>query len=279
MNILDGKLVSNVILDNIKEKIEKRKIKVGLAIILIGNHEPSKIYVNNKMKMCERVGIKPYLFHLNEDVLENEIIELIKTLNESKEIHGIIVQSPTPNHIDFKKCTKFIVPEKDIDGLGMENTYSSYLEEKSILPCTVKGIIELLNHYNIEIEGQDIVIVGKGYLVGKPLSLAFMHLGATVTVCHTKTKKLKDKCNNADILISATGVNHLIKEDFVKDNAVVIDVGISRINGKLSGDVDFDNVKEKCSYITPVPGGVGPMTVAMVINNTIEAYERINNNG
>ncbi len=277
MNILDGKKVSDDLLINIKEKIEVNNLNVGMGIILIGSDPASRIYVNNKIKKCEMVGIKPYLYELEETVTENEVIDLIQNINENNNIHGLIVQSPTPSHIDFKKCASKINYLKDIDGLGMENTYKNYLNENPVLPCTVKGIIELLNYYKLSISGKDVVIVGKGNLVGKPLTLAMLNLGATVTVCHSKTVDLKDKCSKADILISAAGVTHLIKKELVKENSVIIDVGISRVDGKLTGDVDYENVKNKVSYITPVPGGVGPMTVAMVVSNTLEAYERINN--
>ncbi len=279
MILLDGKKVSNHLLDVIKDKIINLDKKPVLAVLLVGDDEPSKIYVKNKIKSCEKVGIIPKLYVLPSTTSEAEIIDIIKENNEDDNVNGILVQSPLPVHIDFNKCIAYISSIKDVDGLSLSNVYNNYMNEKPVLPCTVKGILELLNFYDINVTGKNVTIIGKGYLVGKPLSIALMNKGATVTVCHSKTKDLKQMCLTADIIVSAAGVTHLVKENMVRENAVVIDVGISRVNGKLTGDVDFENVKEKCAYITPVPGGIGPMTVAMVINNTYEAYERMKYNG
>jgi methylenetetrahydrofolate dehydrogenase (NADP+) / methenyltetrahydrofolate cyclohydrolase len=267
--ILDGKKVSEEILDDIKNKIVERELKLSLAVIYLGNNEASEIYIRNKEKACNKCHIGFKLYHM-EKPLESDVIKLINELNEDNNVNGIILQSPIPDYLDYNKLSNLISEKKDIDGFNKNNVYHNYLKEKCILPCTVKGIIRLLDYYHVNLDGANVVIVGRGEIVGKPLIMSLLNRNATVTICHTHTKNLKNICNLADILISATGVSHLIKNDYVKDGATVIDVGISRVNGKLSGDVDFDNVKDKCKYITPVPGGVGPMTVAMIIENIYE---------
>lgn len=277
--LLDGKKVRDEYLEKIKERIEKEKIKATLAIIHVGDNEASKIYIKNKEQACEKVGIKVEKYLLDENISEDDLIKLIVRLNKDSKITGIILQSPVPSHIDFDKCSSLIDSNKDVDGFTKENIYDLYLNRKTLMPCTVKGIIALLKYYDIVIEGKNVVIVGRGNIVGHPLSLAMNNENATVTLAHSHTKNLKEICLTADILISATGVPHLIKKDMVKSGAVVVDVGVTRVNGKITGDVDFENIKELCEFITPNPGGVGPMTVAMIMENILEAYERRNKNG
>lgn len=275
--ILDGKLVREEILNKIKEKIKTEALEIKLAIILVGDDEASKIYIKNKEKYCNYVGIKTTKYLFAGNTSENEIIELIQRLNNDTSVTGIILQSPVPKQIDFDKVTNLIDSNKDVDGFTKENIYNLYLGRKTILPCTVKGIIKLLEYYNIPIEGQDIVIIGRGNIVGHPLSLALQNKNATVSVLHTHTKDLEKFTKEADILISAAGCAHLVKDYMVKKNAVVIDVGVSRKGDKIVGDVDFENVKNIASAITPNPGGVGPMTVAMIIDNLVELKERSKN--
>ncbi len=275
--ILDGKLVREEILNKIKEKIKTEALDIKLAIILVGDDEASKIYIKNKEKYCNLVGIKTTKYTFASNTKEDEIIELIQKLNNDASVTGIILQSPVPKQIDFDKVTNLIDPNKDVDGFTKENIYNLYLGRKTILPCTVKGIIKLLEYYNIPIEGQDIIIIGRGNIVGHPLSLALQNKNATVTVLHTHTKDLEKFTKEADILISAAGCAHLVKSYMVKKNTVIIDVGVSRKGDKIVGDVDFENVKDIAAAITPNPGGVGPMTVAMIIDNLVELKERSKN--
>lgn len=277
--ILDGKKLKQKILDENKEIINNNNYKIKLAIILVGNNEASKIYIKNKELACNYVGIKVDKYLLDEKTKEEDLIKLINKLNSDNEITGIILQSPVPSQIDFNKCSGLIDAKKDVDGFTKENIYNLYLGVDTILPCTVKGIIRLLEEYKIKISGENVVIVGRGNIVGHPLGLAMLNKDATVTIAHSKTNNLKDITKKADILISATGIPHLIKEDMVKENATIIDVGVAKIDGKIVGDVDFINVSKKAKYITPNPGGVGPMTVAMIIDNLIFMYERGIKNG
>lgn len=279
MVLMDGKSLRNKILGELKEKIKKENINATLAIILVGENEASKIYIKNKVKACEEIGIIHKVYNLSESTSEDELCELISELNVDGDVTGIILQSPVPNHINFDKCSALIKNSKDVDGFTMPNTYDLYLNNESLVPCTVRAIIKLLEEYEIKLEGANVVVVGRGNIVGKPLMLALLNRNATVTIAHSKTKNLAEVTKQADILIAAVGKPNLIKEDMVKDNTVVIDVGISRIDGKIVGDVDFDNVSKKCSYITPVPGGVGPMTVAMIMENVLIAKEMSDNNG
>lgn len=275
--ILDGKLVRDKLLDGYKEKIRNENLAIKLAIILVGDNEASKIYIRNKEKACDYVGIVVEKYLLGADTSEVELMSLIEKLNNDVSVTGIILQSPVPSHIDFDKCSGLISSKKDVDGFTKENIYNLYLGHDTILPCTVKGIIRLLEYYNVPISGANVVIVGRGNIVGHPLSLALLNMDATVTVAHSKTKDLTNLTKNADILVSATGCPHLIKKDMVKNGAVVIDVGVSRVDGDIVGDVDFDNVKDVAYAITPNPGGVGPMTVAMIIDNLLMMKESENN--
>ncbi len=273
--ILDGKKVRDEILSDLRLKIATKNLNITLAILLVGDDEASKIYIKNKEKYCKSVGINVLKYVFNETATEEDVIEVINDLNDS-DITGIILQSPVPEGIDFDKCSNLIDSKKDVDGFTKDNIYNLYLGKKTILPCTVKGIIKLLEYYKIPISGSNVVIVGRGNIVGHPLSLALENMDATVTLAHSKTKNLASITKNADILISATGVKHLITKDMVKYGSTVIDVGVTRVDGKIYGDVDFENIKDIAKYITPNPGGVGPMTVAMIIDNLVEMEERKN---
>ncbi len=268
--ILDGKKLREELLANYKNIIEKENLKIKLAIIQVGDNEASNIYVKNKEKYCNMVGIKTDIYKLSSDTKEEELINLIDKLNKIKEVTGIILQSPVPKHINYDKCSKTILSSKDVDGFTKENIYKLYMNEDTIMPATVKGIIVLLKKYNINIDGSNVVIIGRGNIVGKPLSLALTNENATVSLLHSHTKDITKYTKEADIIISACGIPNIITSDMIKDNSVVIDVGVNRINGKIVGDVDFESVSKKASYITPNPGGVGPMTIAMIIDNLIK---------
>lgn len=271
MEILSGKDYRLSLLDEYKEIISKDKLDIRLVIILVGNNKASLTYVNNKIKYCEKVSIKVNLHKLDENIKEEDLISLIDKLNNDPLVNGIILQSPTPNHIDFKKCAGLINPLKDIDGFTKENVYNLYQSNNTLAPCTAKGIIKLIKHHNINIKSKHVVIVGRSEIVGKPLALMMLNEDATVTICHSKTENLGDITKTADILVSAVGKSKLINKDMVKNGFIGIDVGINFEDGKLVGDFDFDNIKDLASYITPVPGGVGPMTIAMIIENLIIA--------
>lgn len=271
--ILDGKKLRDELLVQYKEKIKEEKLNITLAIILVGNNEASKLYIKNKEKYCTEVGIKVDKYLLDEDASEEVLINLIKDLNEDEKVTGIILQSPVPNGIDFDKCSGMILPSKDVDGFTKDNVYNLYLNKKSILPCTVKGIIKLLEYYNIEINGKNVAIIGRGNIVGKPLAMALENRNATVSLLHSKTKDLKMFTKDADIVVVACGIPKLLKKEMIKEGSVVIDVGISRVDGKIVGDIDFDNIKDIALFVTPNPGGIGPMTIAMIIDNLIEMGE------
>ena len=271
--ILDGKKLRDELLVQYKEKIKEEKLNITLAIILVGNNEASKLYIKNKEKYCTEVGIKVDKYLLDEDTSEEVLINLIKDLNEDEKVTGIILQSPVPDGIDFDKCSGMILPSKDVDGFTKDNVYNLYLNKKSILPCTVKGIIKLLEYYNIEINGKNVAIIGRGNIVGKPLAMALENRNATVSLLHSKTKDLRMFTKDADIVVVACGIPKLLKKEMIKEGSVVIDVGISRVDGKIVGDIDFDNIKDIALFVTPNPGGIGPMTIAMIIDNLIEMGE------
>lgn len=271
--ILDGKKLRDELLVQYKEKIKEEKLNITLAIILVGNNEASKLYIKNKEKYCTEVGIKVDKYLLDEDTSEEVLINLIKDLNEDEKVTGIILQSPVPDGIDFDKCSGMILPSKDVDGFTKDNVYNLYLNKKSILPCTVKGIIKLLEYYNIEINGKNVAIIGRGNIVGKPLAMALENRNATVSLLHSKTKDLKMFTKDADIVVVACGIPKLLKKEMIKEGSVVIDVGISRVDGIIVGDIDFDNIKDIALFVTPNPGGIGPMTIAMIIDNLIEMGE------
>lgn len=271
MYIIDGKEIQRIKQKELTERVENINEKLKLVVIQVGHDPASDVYVKNKKIFCEKVGI---LFeHIKYDVItEDNLISKIKELNNDSSVTGILVQFPLPKDIDENKVVAAINPLKDVDGLTPSNMGKLFSGNKGIFACTALGIIEILNSINATIEGSDIVIVGDSKLVGLPLLGLLLKKQATVTMCNINTKNLKEKTSKADILIVAIGDKEFIKEDFVKDGAIVIDVGINRENGKLYGDCDFELIKEKCKAITPVPGGVGPLTITMLINNVIEAY-------
>ncbi len=278
MNLIDGKKISNEIKEEIKQEIEVIK-KVdgkvpGLAVVLVGENPASKVYVGSKEKTCNALGMHSEKYVLPETTSEKELLELIETLNNKDEINGILVQLPLPKHIDEKKVIHAITPEKDVDGFHPENVGKLLIGDDTFKSCTPYGVVELLKRTGVELSGKDIVIVGRSNIVGKPLAALLINESATVTVCHSRTKELKEVIKRAEIVVVAVGRERFLKEDMVKEGAIVIDVGINRdSDGKLCGDVDFENVSKKTSYITPVPGGVGPMTIAMLMKNTLKAYK------
>lgn len=279
MEIIDGKLTSSIIKDELKEKVEelKKQGKTGsLAVIQVGNDPASSIYVKNKKKACEYIGIGSVSYELSENTTQEKLLDTIDELNKRSDIAGILVQLPLPKHINEDEVIKAISPKKDVDGFHVENVGALCVGEDGFVSCTPAGVIELLKRYNVEMSGKNCVVVGRSNIVGKPMALLMLRENATVTVCHSKTQNLKDVCKNADILIVAIGKPKFINEEYVKDGAVVIDVGIHRDeNNKMCGDVDFESVKDKVSKITPVPGGVGPMTIAMLMNNCVKAIEKM----
>lgn len=277
--LLDGKMVRDALLENAKEEIEKENLDLTLAIIYAGHYEPSEKYIKNKKKCCKRVGIKSIVYEMPDVKSEEEIINLIEDLNKDNTVNGIILQSPIPKGLDIEKCIEHIDPKKDVDGFTRENFYKLAHNLPGLRACTPKGIIKLLEYYNIDLKGKKVCIIGRGNIVGKPLIFEFLNKDATVTIAHSKTSNLKEITLNNDVIVSAVGKPHIITEDMVNEGAIVIDVGITVIDGKIVGDVDFDNVKNKCSYITPNPGGVGPMTIAMIIQNVIDAYKGGNIDG
>ena len=274
--ILDGKMVSDIILNDIKNEVSNMDNKPKLAIIYIGNDDSSNIYINNKIKACDKVGILYQLYHLDNPSMD-EVSILINKLNNDSNVSGIIIESPIPSNLDYNYLCNLIKSSKDVDGFTKDNVYNNYLGNDSIIPCTVLGIMKLLEYYNIDVDGANVVIIGRSNIVGKPLVNTMINNNATVTICHSHTKDLKNITNKADILISAIGESNYINSDYVKEGAIVIDVGISRNNNYICGDVNYDDVKEKVSYITPVPGGVGPMTIAMLLNNIVDVSKMVNN--
>ena len=273
--IINGKSVADKITEQLKQKISQLQDKPHLAVIQIGNNAASTIYVNLKKKKAEEIGIKSTVINLDENIEEKELIYKIEKLNNDNSVHAILVQLPLPKHINESNIIKAITPNKDVDGFTAQNTGDLFNGIKpKAYPCTPKGVLKLLKEYNIEIQGKHAVIVGRSNIVGKPLAIMLLNEHATVTICHSKTKNLPEITKQADILISAVG-KKIIFKDMVKKNAVVIDVGIFKDeNNKTTGDVDFENVKEIAAYITPVPKGVGPMTIACLMENTIELYEQ-----
>lgn len=273
--IIDGKRISQEIKDELKEKVaelKKQGINKCLAVIQVGDDPASSVYVRNKKKGCEYIGIESKSFELPEETTQEELIELVEKLNKDKDVNGILVQLPLPGHIDEDSVIKAISPEKDVDGFHPQSVGALCIGQKGFVSCTPAGIIQLLKRSGIEIAGKECVIVGRSNIVGKPMALLMLRESATVTVCHSKTKNLKEVCSRADILIVAIGKSEFITSEYVKEGAVVIDVGINRgEDNKLRGDVNYEDVFDKCSFITPVPGGVGPMTIAMLLNNCLEA--------
>ena len=285
MNLIDGKKVSQDIKDELKNKVAALKAKnivPGLATILVGDDPASHVYVGSKIKACAEMGIKSINHQLKNTAGEEEIIKLIEDLNKNKEVSGILLQIPLPKGLSSDRCIEHISPKKDVDGLhpasiGLLVSAKSWDEiekKKLFIPCTPLGIVYLLKKYGIEISGKNTVVIGRSNLVGKPIATLLLSLNATVTIAHSKTKDIEKLCKNADILVAAIGKDKYVNEKFVKPGAVVIDVGINRTEKGLCGDVDFDKVKDIAGYITPVPGGVGRMTIAMLMHNTILAAEK-----
>lgn len=273
--IIDGKVISAQIKEELKEKVRHLKengTKITLAVILVGNDPASSVYVNNKKKACDYIGINSLSYELEENISEEELIKLIKELNQKKEVNGILVQLPLPKHIDEDLVIKTIDPKKDVDGFHPQNVGALSIGQKGFVSCTPAGIIQLLKRSNIEIEGKHCVVIGRSNIVGKPMAMLLLRENGTVTITHSKTKNLKEICKTADILIVAIGKPQFVTKEYVGEGAVVIDVGIHRNeNNKLCGDVDYDNVFPYVSSITPVPGGVGPMTIAMLMNNCVHS--------
>lgn len=272
MTLIDGKAVSAAVKERIKREIEEKKLEIGLAVVIVGNNQASRVYVNNKKKACDFCGIISYEYALPEETTEEQLLELVDKLNVDKKVNGILVQLPLPKQIDEKKIIERISPEKDVDAFNAVNVGKIMIGDYAFLPCTPAGVMELIHSTGTEISGKECVVIGRSNIVGKPMAMLLLHENATVTICHSKTANLSEVCRRADILVSAVGKAGFVTEDMVKEGAVVIDVGMNRnAEGKLCGDVDFDNVKDKCAYITPVPGGVGPMTIAMLMENTLRA--------
>lgn len=279
MQIIDGKAVATKVRGDLKEEVALLKAEtgkeIGLAVVLVGDDNASRIYVRNKINACGEIGINSTLVELPSTATEREVLEAVATLNDDKNIHGIIVQLPLPKHIDTDKVLASINPDKDVDGCHYVQKGKLWTGTPETLPCTPYGCIELLKHYGITIAGKHAVVLGRSNLVGRPLAELLLRENATVTICHSKTTDLPSITKMADILCVAIGKSKFVSADMVKDGTVIIDVGINRDdNGKLCGDVDFESVRDKCSYITPVPGGVGPMTVTMLMKNTVEAFKR-----
>ena len=276
MILIDGKKISQEIKDEVKEQVSalKEKIKrdISLAVILVGDDSASQVYVRNKKKACEYTGMKSVSYELPAETKEEELLSLIDELNEREDIDGILVQLPLPPHMDENRVTLRIKPEKDVDGFHPVNVGNLLIGNNGFLPCTPAGIIELLKRSGVLIDGKNCVIAGRSNIVGKPMALLMLRENATVTICHSHTKDLKDICKRADILIAAIGKPKFFTRDYIKEGAAVIDVGMDRdSDGKLCGDCDFEDIKELCSYLTPVPGGVGPMTIAMLMKNCYES--------
>ncbi len=280
MVILDGKSLANKIKSQAKYQINQLKsqgIIPGLAVILVGNNPASQVYVNMKTKACEEVGIYSINHRMPEEINEKDLLYVIDMLNKNPLVNAILVQLPLPSKINEERVIESIDPKKDVDGFHPYNMGRLLRGEPFIYPCTPYGIMRLFEEYNIEVKGKDVCVIGTGNITGKPMSYMLLNKNATVQICHIYTKNLKDKTINADIIISATGKAHLIRADMIKEGAVVVDVGITKVNDKIMGDVDFEEVSKVASYITPVPGGVGPMTIAMLIENTIFLAKKQNN--
>ena len=277
MKLIDGKETARLIRAEIKERAaaftQKTGKKVGLAVVLVGSNPASQVYVRNKIKACEETGIRSFAHYLPEETTESELLSLVEGLAADGNVHGILVQLPLPRHIDADKVLRAIPREKDVDGFSAENIGRLALNERGIVACTPLGVMELFKRYQISLAGKRAVVVGRSAIVGRPMALLLLNADATVTICHSRTKNLKAECLGADILIAAVGKAKFITADMVKEGAVVIDVGMNRDENGLCGDVDFEAVKEKASYITPVPGGVGPMTIAMLLHNVVSVAE------
>ena len=278
--IINGKELAKKIRLDLKSEVDKLKnngINPKLAVIMVGDDKASKVYVKNKSRACEEIGIEYEEFLMEENTSMDQLLNLIENLNNRKDIHGILLQSPVPEHLDINQAFKKIDYRKDVDGFNPINVGKLSIGEDCFISCTPFGVVKMLEEYNIEVQGKNVVIIGRSNIVGKPLIQCMLKKNGTVTVCHSKTKDIKEITSKADILIAALGKAKFVTQDMVKDGAVIIDVGINRNEeGKLVGDVDFENVEKKASYITPVPGGVGPMTIAMLMTNVVKAAKNMN---
>lgn len=277
MDIIDGKLLAAKVRKALKSEVQELKdigIIPNLAVILVGEDKASQIYVKNKSKACLEIGIDYEEFLLDVDTTMEQLLELIDKLNEREDIHGILLQSPMPKHLNIDKAFERISPKKDVDGFNPVNVGKLCLNQDGFVSCTPAGIMKMFENYNINIEGKNAVVLGRSNIVGKPMSLCLLNRDATVTICHSKTQNLVEITKNADIIVVALGKPRFLTKDMVKEGAVVIDVGINRLETGIVGDVDFENVKEIASYITPVPGGVGPMTIAMLMQNVVKAAKK-----
>jgi len=278
--LIDGKVISNEVKERVRLEVEalaNKGINTTLAVIIVGEDPASKIYVSNKKKACEALGIRSLEYALPADTTQEELLALIKTLNDEKSVNGILCQLPLPRHLDETEIINAISPEKDVDAFHPQNVGHIMIGDYDFVPCTPAGIIEMLDHEGISAEGKKCVVIGRSNIVGKPMSMLLLHRNGTVTTCHSRTKELAEICRSADILVAAVGRAKFVTADMVKPGAVVIDVGMNREDGKLCGDVDFEAVKDIASAITPVPGGVGPMTIAMLMQNTLTAAKKQNN--
>ena len=275
--IINGKKLAKEIREDLKAKCDELKvrgIKPKLAVVMVGNDKASQVYVRNKSKVCDEIGIEFEEHLLAENIEQKVLIEVLEKLNKDNNVHGILLQSPIPAHLDINEAFRTIVPEKDVDGFNPINVGKLCLNQDTFVSCTPYGIMKMFESYNIDLTGKNVTIIGRSNIVGKPLIQCCLNKNATVTVCHSKTKDLKQHTQNADIVIAAIGKSKFVTSDMIKQGAVIIDVGINRSDdGTLTGDVDYENVYNKASYITPVPGGVGPMTIAMLMNNVIKACE------
>lgn len=279
--IIDGKLVSQSVKDSVRAEVEVLKekgVEVTLAVIIVGDDPASRVYVNNKKKACEYVGFKSLEYALPAETTQEELMALVDELNSRADVNGILCQLPLPKHLDEKAIIEAISPLKDVDAFHASNVGKIMIGDYDFLPCTPAGVMEMLSYYDIDVTGKNCVVIGRSNIVGKPMGMLLLHKNGTVTITHSRTVDLKNVTNKADILVAAIGKAKFVGSDMVKDGAVVIDVGMNRDeNGKLCGDVDFDKVAPKCSYITPVPGGVGPMTIAVLMKNTLKACKLQNN--
>ena len=279
MEVINGKELAKKIREGLKDeviKLKERNINPKLAVIMVGQDKASEVYVRNKSKACQEIGIEFEEFYLEETITQKELMDLINNLNERKDVHGILLQSPIPEHLDIREAFNSIDYRKDVDGFNPINVGKLSIGEDGFISCTPYGVVKMLEEYDIPVEGKRAVIIGRSNIVGKPLLQCLLNKNATVTICHSKTKNIEEITREADILVAALGRPKFVKENMVKAGAVVIDVGINRNEeGKLVGDVDFENVSKKASYITPVPGGVGPMTIAMLMSNVVKAAKNL----
>ncbi len=275
--IIDGKVLAEKIYEELKLEVDKLKKKPALAVVLVGEDPASQVYVNIKVKTCKKIGITSLMHKLDKDTSQEDLLKLVDKLNNNPDVNGILVQMPAPPQIDDPLIMKSVLPEKDVDGFHPLNIGKMVLGQPSLQPCTPMGVMEMFKAYDIDLKGKEVVLIGKSVIVGRPMLELMLSANATVTTCHSKTKDLKAHTQKADIVVAAAGYPGLVTADMVKEGVVIIDIGTTKVDGKLKGDVEYEPVKEKASFITPVPGGVGPMTVACLMKNTLTAYKQQNN--